>query len=427
MCIQTVQSYKKCSHYSASTTKCPTYHKQQGSARCFFGFLLGKSVKGKDCGRRVHHYAESTQAFCEKCVVTRSKTLHSRQVGHGAVLIQRPTVDEDFRNDRKRPAKESRTDKKGCKHRVVNSQSSVWLPDVYHAPGKFAQTEAYRRTPAKASPVSPLNASGSSCAKVQHKTSSAKQSSRKTDKDKRHKSREGYLKDPYDYRCHEDSPGMLNVSASRTPAFGYAPPLAKPMEPAPTYQYRPRYAAHVALLPPAVGLPQRPWQARRRGSSSQPTASSYSVREAALAPTPARAVAPPEVLVGIGGSSQGKEPESIPHLRRKQAKTHLNIRNQPLSIIPAPLPEYQVYLNAMPSLTGGKLSIKAEQRPARRAAARVQPKILALASLGKVIGSEPSSPFSDDGSDLSFVCRGPRDAESGWLGKKQHVRDVSVF
>ncbi|RYP38133.1 hypothetical protein DL767_002650 [Monosporascus sp. MG133] len=415
MCIQTVQSYKECSHYNASTAKCPTYHKQQGSARGFFGFLFGKSAKGKDCGRLVHHYVESTQAFCEKCVVTRSKSLHGRQVGHGAVLIQRPTVDEDFRKDRKRPAKESRTDKRGFKHRVVKSQSSVWLPDVYHMPGKFAQTEAYRRTPAKASPVSPLKASGSSRAKVPHKTSSAKQSPRETDKDKRHKTREGHLKDSYDYRRHEDSPGVLSVSASRTPAFGYAPPLAKPMEPAPTHQYRPRYAAHVALLPPAVGLPPRPLQARRQGSSSQPTASSYSVREAALALTPARAVAPPEVLVGVGGFSQGKEPESSPHLRRKQAKTHLNIRNQPLSIIPAPLPEYQVYLNAMPSLTGGGSSIRAEQRPTRQAAARVQPKRLALASLGKAIGSEPSSPFSDDGSDLSFVCCGQRDAESRWL------------
>ncbi|RYP82826.1 hypothetical protein DL769_001523 [Monosporascus sp. CRB-8-3] len=415
MCIQTVQSYEECGHYSASTVKCPTYHKQQGSARGFFGFLFGKSAKGKDCGRLVHHYAKPTQAFCEKCVVTRSKSLHGRQVGHGAILIQRPTVDEDFRKDRKRSAKESRTDKRGCNHRVVNSQSSVWLPDVYHAPGKFAQTEAYRRTPVKASPVSPLKTSDSSRAKAPHKTSSAKQSSRKTDKDKRHKSREGHLKDSYDYRRHEDLPGVLSVSASRTPAFGYAPPLAKPTEPAPTHQYRSRYAAHVALLPPAVGLPPRPSQARRQGSSSQPTASSYSVREAALSATPARAVAPPEVLVSIGSSFQGKEPESSPHLRRKQAKTHLNIRNQTLGIIQAPLPEYQVYLNAMPSLTGGGSSVKAEQRPTHQAAGRIQPKRVVLANLGKAIGIEPSSSFSDAGSDLSFVCRGSRDAESGWL------------
>ncbi|RYP73740.1 hypothetical protein DL771_003453 [Monosporascus sp. 5C6A] len=415
MCIQTVQSHKECSHYSASTAKCPTYHKQQGSAKGFFGFLFGKRAKGKDCGRLVHHYAEPAQAFCEKCVVTRSKSLQGRQVGHGAILIRRPTVDEDFRKNRKRPAKESRTDGRGCKHRVVNSQSSVWIPDIYHTPGKFAQTEAYRRTPAKASPVSPLKTSGSSRAKVPHKTSFTEQSSRKTDKDKRHKPREGHLKDSYDYRRHEDSPGVLSVSASRTQALGHAPPLAKPTEPAPTHQYQPRYAAHVALLPHAVGLPPRPSQARRQGSSSQPTASSYSVREAALAPTPARAVTPPEVLVSIGASSQGKEPEPSPQLRRKQAKTHLNIRNQPLNIIPAPLPEYQVYLNAMPSLTGGGSSIKAEQRPTRQAGARVPPKRLALASLGKAIGIEPSSPLSDDGSDLSFVCRGPRDAESGWL------------
>ncbi|RYP07622.1 hypothetical protein DL764_002400 [Monosporascus ibericus] len=341
MCIQTVQSYKECSHYSASTGKCPTYHKQQGSARGFFGFLSGKSTQGKDCGRLAHHYAESTQAVCEKCVVTRSKSLQGRQVGHGAALIQRRTVDDDFRKDRKRPAKETRTEKRGCKHRVVKSQSSVWLPDVYHVPGKFAQTEAHRRTPAMAWPVSPLKASGSSRTKVPHKKLSARQSPRKTDEDKMRKPREGHLKDSYDYRRHEDSPGVLSVSASRTPAFGYAPPLANLIEPAPTHQYRPRYAAHVALLPPAVGLPPRPWQIRKQGSSSQPTASSYSVSEAALAPTPARAVAPPEVLVGIGASSQGKKPESSPHLRRKQAKTHLNIRNRPLGIIPAPLPEYQ--------------------------------------------------------------------------------------
>ncbi|RYP23949.1 hypothetical protein DL765_000835 [Monosporascus sp. GIB2] len=415
MCIQTVQSYKECGHYSASTVKCPTYHKQQGSTRGFFGFLFGKSAKGKDCGRLVHHYAGPTQAFCEKCVVTSSGSLHGRQVGHGAIVIQKSTVDEDFRKDRKTPAREPRTDKRGCKHRVVNSQSSVWLPDIYHAPGKFAQTEAYRRAPAKASPVSPLKTSGSSRAKALHKTSSAKQPSQKTDRDKRHKPRGSHLEDSYDYRHHEDTPGVISVSARRTPAFGYAPPLAKPREPAPTHQYRPRYAAHVALLPPAVGLPPRPWQARRQGSNSQPTASSYSVREAAHAPTPARVVAPPKVPMGIGGSPKGKEPESSPHLRRKQAKTHLNIRNQPLGITPAPLPEYQVYLNAMPSLTGRGPSIKAEQRPTRQAVARAQPKRLALASLGKAIGIEPSSPFSDNGSDLSFVCRGPRDAESGWL------------
>lgn len=51
------------------------------------------------------------------------------------------------------------------------------------------------------------------------------------------------------------------------------------------------------------------------------------------------------------GQQHEKQKQAGPQLRRKPGKTFLNIRNQPLGTIPTPLPEYQVYLNAMPSLT----------------------------------------------------------------------------
>ena len=417
MCIKLSQDYTECGHYSTSITKCPTYHKQQQStARSIINFLFGKREKRRHCGRLVPHHVLAREPFCEKCLVAQSQGLQGQQVGRGAVLVDRFTVDEDFRSgDRGKRAKEPRRrhsgrrhpspDRKHPKQCGVSSKASVWLPDAYHAPERFAETESYRRSPAQAPPVSPPKASRTMSKSNHHsgtKSSSHKQSSsssayasRKTtakDSTSRKSRPEGRSsKSTHDSRRYErETP----AGAFRTPAFGDIPPLARPVEPAPAYQYQHqgRFAAPAMTAmeppppPPAVRL--SPSQARRRHAAP---------------PVPEKAPGP--------------------QLRRKPGKTFLNIRNQPLNTLPTPLPEYQVYLNAMPSLTTTTISSSRQGRAVGSSSSSIRPSDAhhygrSSHRRGEAReeqrpqprrrGHREFNPFAvvddDDGSDLSFVC-----------------------
>ena len=410
MCILIIQEYTDCSHYSTTLKKCPAFQKLQNRDRGLFSALFGcAEPRRKDCGRIAHHHALSMPALCDKCIARRNQSSRG----------QHPTaVDKDHHRDQREPYhKDARRQRQQQQH----------SERTRHARDKFAQTEAYKKSPARALPASSgssTSASEASGSGNLHSRTATHRQNGSSQKQQASRSgtkvREGHPKKMHGQRRRAESPSVPRISTHRAPACdhvdddeGEPPPLPVPMrkptqpaQPAPTYQHRGRF-------PVAVAAVSRPSQGTKRER----------VAEA--------------VELEVAGSAAG-----APHqLRRKPAKTYLNLRNQPLKPIPAPLPEYQVYLNAMPSLeegairrsqdsgksqettassfsaSGGKASRdSAGSSTGNRDSGKYLRKRSALASLGRAMGLEPPqrSPFSDNGSDLSFVCSDSRKlAETG--------------
>ncbi|KAH9883204.1 hypothetical protein F4778DRAFT_767607 [Xylariomycetidae sp. FL2044] len=155
--------------------------------------------------------------------------------------------------------------------------------------------------------------------------------------------------------------GVLSLSATRTPVFGDSKPLLKPVIPAPVH-VAPSSRVHVM-------------------------------------PTPVVSVVPPPTKR---------------ELLRKKGKVHRTI---PPRLPPTPLPEWQIYLNAMKlaeknaPTESEKVAAMMKFSPERRARPGEPPcryvieeKEPAFRQFGKSFGIVPSSPMSDTGSDVSFFC-----------------------
>ncbi|KAI0012900.1 hypothetical protein F4779DRAFT_505810 [Xylariaceae sp. FL0662B] len=369
MCIKHHQEYTECRHVHTKLINCPTYHKQRVSVNGLFSCLFNNNeVKNrKNCGRIVPHYSDP-RPFCQACII-RNERLGVRHIGDGALRVQRPVVEENFgrrrdenRKECKAPARELR-EKPERRHRghkrrnseTINSKPSVWIPELYHHPEAMARREAYCRGASEAPPV---------CPSRPHKPSTCQYSS-DTSKRSTDKTREGHSRGAYE--CSSDGVG-------RNPMFGSSRSLNRPVEPAPTYRYRGRFARDKSELPPL------PPHALRRGDNIQPIPAS-----------------------------------EHPRLRHKIGRVY-NISVPRPNFPEIPLPEYQVYLNAL-SFASNKPDAQKITRMAHQSSTRPKPtpkgryythenpKTASLARLGKAIGIEsPHSPMSDEGSDLSFVC-----------------------
>lgn len=395
MCILIIQEYTDCSHYSTKVQKCPTFHKLQGSAGGLIGALFGCGApRRKDCGRLAHHHALSMPSLCEKCVARRNE---SSRGGRPHVAADAEEDRRRHHEDRTRPANDGsrRQQQQQQRHRHAEKTRE-----------KFAQTEAYKKSPARALQAGPSSSSSkASGAGRSHSAAAQQKQQQKSSSSQKHRDpREGRAKKSDD----EPPPPVPKLKKPSHPA-----------QPAPAYQPRGRFPVAAAARSTAT----EQGAARRKAPEADEIA-----RPSASAPGPS-------------------EPQQ---LRRKPAKTYLNVRNQPLRPIPAPLPEYQVYLNAMPSVEEAQAARRSQDSGKSQATAASASsngsgktsatttttttaasnrgsagshksanskdsgkdlrKRSALASIGRAVGLEPPrhSPFSDDGSDLSFVCADSR-------------------
>ncbi|KAI3331853.1 hypothetical protein HD806DRAFT_171992 [Xylariaceae sp. AK1471] len=369
MCVKSYQHYSKCDHVFSILTMCPTHHKEQDSAKGFFGSLFRRSVrKKKNCGKVVPSHVTS-ESYCQACSVKKDH-LRAKGVGQGALRVHRQGVEENFRDERKRAAKSSlqkaekhRYRRKESNHEVIHVQTSVWLHDLYHHPETLAKKEAYARAAAPAPPVSSHTPKGSR--------------PRMIDLSWRGRTQEG---------CEEETRmterTRPQVSPQWTPAYGGSQPMMRPVRPAPTYQYSSHSAYNGPSLPPAVGVPPLPQRDNRSYMQAVP--------------------AKPQVT---------KRPE----LRHKTGRVYNSkkSRNQP------PVPLYQAHLDAM--ATNAKLEAMQAMRQANT------PAKLSHAPSAGTWAEEPSrwdtgkptisswidrtkerATSSDNDSDVSFVCRSAR-------------------
>ncbi|KAI1079426.1 hypothetical protein F5B20DRAFT_543483 [Whalleya microplaca] len=393
MCIKYYQDYTECRHISTKLINCPTYYKQRDSANGFFSRLFNRKASNKNCGRVVPHHL-IPRPFCQACTI-KNECLRVKHIGDGALRIQRPVVEENFgrQHDRygksyKYSAKESLAKperyvshgQQKRNHVAISSKPGVWIPELYHHPETMARREPYCRDASKAPPV---------CPPRPQRPSTHQSLSRSSEKGTG-KVREGHSNNSHEYKCN---------AIPRGPMFGSSQPLSKPIEPPPSYRCRGRSAHDSSASPPTHERPPLPPQASRYGSGIRPQ-------------RPQRPERPLVIVETVEPIPAGE----YPRLRHKAGRVY-NISVPRPDI---PLPEYQVYLNALSFASSNSPSDAEKMARMTRSSTQPtqptpmssryykhheKPKLASLARLGKGIGIESSqSSLSDESSDLSFVC-----------------------
>lgn len=371
MCVKLYRNYSTCGHVSSILTTCPTYHKEQASARGCFGSLFMRSTRRKkNCGRVVpdHMYV---QGHCQDCSVRKDR-LSAHGVGHGALRVHRQggteeeEGEESFRDERKRAAKASLEKgrkkllkKERSNHEILHVQHSVWLDDLYYHPETLARKEAYARGAASAPPISSRPSKGESHA--------AYYSGRREVQDGR--GVETGMADPERPR---DTPQW-------TPSYGTSLPLRRPVPPAPTYRHPDHFPQHGPHLPPAVGFSSPlPFSPQRDNPSYMQTT-------------------PP---------ANHQQPPIHPELRHKTGRVYNSnkIRNTP------PPPLYQAHLEAMQTSAWIKTRPSPSSSP-NPAWSGIRVEKLKLPPTRKnslsswIDRRDKREATPDDASDISFTCK----------------------
>ncbi|KAI1214048.1 uncharacterized protein F4807DRAFT_112316 [Annulohypoxylon truncatum] len=392
MCHDWSQEYTECFHVSRKLINCPTYYKQQSSAKGFFGRLLYSTVKNrKDCGRVIPHHSDP-RPFCPECTV-RVDQLRAKYVGEGALKVFRPNMENDFR----RPFKEHREKRKQaaeispqrperhvehCKHTPKNV--AVWVPELYHHPEMLARKKTCRTTEAAA----PMSTSRSNklydpkyCSrkpvKGVKKPEADKQSSKQKSKDDRK------------HGCCGPSDRTSAPSHSKRPQ-GPAIPSAKHR-----YQRRREVVGDGSHIPPAPKPPPKPPRQRIRCDTggNRPELKQYAISRKPLPSIPR----PIE-------KSRSESSSEYPDLRRNAGQAYNTSSSKPLPN-PVPPPAYQVYLNALrnPGPDFGRVEQLPRPPPKKKKHSHVA-EGLRSSGLRKMMGIAPSSPDSAI-SDVSFMCQ----------------------
>ncbi|KAI0858411.1 hypothetical protein F4860DRAFT_317969 [Xylaria cubensis] len=159
MCIKSYIHFTKCDHVHTSITPCPTYHKEQESAKGILGCLFGRNTrKRNNCGKIVPHHLQSG-TYCQACTV-RNEHFSAQGVGNGALKVRQHGFREISHERNKEAARlalqkaERRRHEGRSNHEVIHTETSVWLSDLYHHPETLARKESYARQAARAPPVS---------------------------------------------------------------------------------------------------------------------------------------------------------------------------------------------------------------------------------------------------------------------------------
>ncbi|KAI1634352.1 hypothetical protein F4809DRAFT_530605 [Biscogniauxia mediterranea] len=390
MCIRSSQYFTRCGHRDTKLARCPEYYKQRSSGSGLLSCLFQKKKK-QDCGKAVPYYIE-LESFCQACTFSNSSP-RTKDVGYGAFRAQQSTAEDDFRNARKHAAKESyktaKHSRQGKKHNheVISVKPSVWLPDLCHHPDTMALSEKYAREPAPAPPVPSLPEKSSRRKGLPH--DSSRKGAKSTVPN-------GHFNKNYEYNRHTAVPETPSVNANRTPAFSTSKPQRTPADPSQTYQYRGKFAGNAPNLPPAGGLSQFPSRARPEAAGGKP-------------PRPPRPSVPTRKTSGTESTGYG---EKHPKLRHKDGRIYNVAAVRPPKV---PVPEYQVYLNAMSYVAEKSPSNKQKlARPTHQSQPKARPNTHhrytkeepRRSALQTFMGR--SSANNDDGSDVSFVCQDSR-------------------
>ncbi|KAI0412813.1 hypothetical protein F5X98DRAFT_308064 [Xylaria grammica] len=246
MCIKTYKYFSRCDHVTTTLTTCPTYHKQQAATGGFFGSLFRRSVKKKkDCGRVVPHHLQN-EAYCQACSVKRER-FRARELGQGALRVRKQGLQEVFQEERKEAARtalhKAKKQWRKSNHDVIHVESSVWLANLYDHPETLAKKDAYAREAARAPAVSPPRHTRNQ-PRVREESPRGSKRERHKEKTRKAENRGEWM-----------------------PAYGNSQPMARPAQPAPTYQYSGRFANNSSSIPPAVGLPPRPRRSSRSSAA----------------------------------------------------------------------------------------------------------------------------------------------------------------
>ncbi|KAI1130421.1 hypothetical protein F5Y10DRAFT_118658 [Nemania abortiva] len=258
MCIKCYNYFTKCDHVFTTLTTCPEYHKQQQSAKGFFGWLFRRHLrKRKNCGKVMPQHLQN-ESYCQSCTVKKDG-LRAQSLGQGALRVRKRDYQEVFRDEHKEAARLSlKKSSSSCclrgkksNHDIVHSQNSVWLSDLYHHPETLARKDAYAREAAPAPPVS---------------SQSRSRSRRSGDRPQRTDTR----RSPRTEKRRQGSSRNAGSGGEWMPVYGDSRPLPKPTRPEPTrpeptHQYAVR--RNSPYLPPAIGLPPRSREIPPRVSS----------------------------------------------------------------------------------------------------------------------------------------------------------------
>ncbi|KAI1094792.1 hypothetical protein F5B19DRAFT_415304 [Rostrohypoxylon terebratum] len=382
MCYDWHQEYTECCHFSKKRIHCPTYHKQQSTAKTFLGRLLFGNVKNrKDCGRVIPHYPEP-RPFCPECTVVVDQ-LRAKHVGEGAFKVFRPNLDSEIclpceeLHEKCRPVARPtphtpRSERYVDKYRnnygniAMHTTHNVWIPDLYRDPEMLAREmcdcQAVQSTPPEGTPRL-------------DKPSAARPSPRKPMK-------EGEKKEK------PEQPSKRSCKQSgRSPA-------GKPSAV--------QYSQHPQVPPSSLsahGHHHRHRQQRRKEVGKR-------------LPTPPAPKPPPKLPPKPPPKPQGPRMWCGTEDNCSDQKRH-DISRKPLPAVPkttsstslVPPPAYQVYLNALrnPGPNFGEAERPPKPPPKKKKHRRISEE-LKSSNLRKRMRITPSSPVSD----LSFMCQDSR-------------------
>ncbi|KAF2973056.1 hypothetical protein GQX73_g522 [Xylaria multiplex] len=350
MCIKSYHHFTKCDHVDTVLTKCPTFHKHQASANGLFGCLFRRGArKMKNCGKVVPHHLQN-QTYCQACTVKRER-FRARELGQGALEVHRQGFQDVFQGERKEAARTSlhkskkhQRRSKDSNHDIIHVESSVWLANLYDHPETLAKKEAYAREAARAPTVAP------------RQTRNHRQGVEASPRGSTGKRHRGETRKP-------ESRGEWEL------AYGHPQPIIRLAEPASTYQYSGRFANNSPGIPPAVGAPPRPQQNDR----------SFAARAQATGRPDSR-YKPAHVHNSEVNHYRYKQP-ATPYLDRATAE--------------AALQERQVQQHREPT--------REHVGHWRRDVTRWETRKAAISDF--IERAKDKASFSDESSDLSFVCK----------------------
>ncbi|KAI0165970.1 hypothetical protein GGR57DRAFT_145660 [Xylariaceae sp. FL1272] len=236
MCIKTYETFR-CEHVHTNLKHCPTYFKEQSGARGIWGLIFHRDVRQKkNCGRVIPHHLQ-LDSHCQKCTI-RSEQLRAREIGQGALRVRKYTAEESHRRRQYKYVDflPEPIDELNRRRQHHTPESSVWLPNLYKHPSKYAMKESYIRPAAAADPVS----SGSV---------------RKRNQDS----------EPAKPQVPPSPTHILHISPARG-FIGNVQSIPVPPPP-PSHRYRGHFRTQAPSLLPAVGLPSLPAVASKSQSA----------------------------------------------------------------------------------------------------------------------------------------------------------------
>ncbi|KAI0140152.1 hypothetical protein F4776DRAFT_579918 [Hypoxylon sp. NC0597] len=389
MCYDWREEYTECSHVSRVLVKCPKYYKQQEFPNTFFGRLFYGNVQNKEhCGCLTSHYAE--KPYCSACTLMVEH--RAQRVRDDALIANRLdffSLEDDFR----RPFKEHRERRKEAARKSLeraerniqrgktNDNYGIWIPESDYNPQMSDRKDAHAR---EAEAVQPVSSSSWWKKLFTFSLFSWKRGKEKESQE----NKQSPIKSPQD--DHHDHVNSI-------PASDHSKPPQRPAEPARRHDHQQRgdVIKNRAPVPPAPEPPPPPQprpQLTRSAASNQLQTRQYTPHE------------PPSLALKPA-------PTEYPRLRHKRGQVHKICPPRLAAPANVPLPEYQLYLNALRAApshstlsTGSVAQFPGPRPPPKREKGDNAVEESPGSFLRRMVGIGPTTPDSEI-SDISFACQ----------------------